>query len=140
MRRELKATEGKSEIFGERTLLRLRCKGWQRNGKACSGRWECRARGGMERGASVEFSIREHVEAVALLNRLLSRSRNLESSSHARLEGTPIDRFLAWSPTLVTTLHVEKFRPEIIAREIAGKERTTRHDSSFDSDVERERH
>lgn len=51
-------------------------RGWQRNEKACSGRRECGARGRMERGDSVEFSIREHVEAVALLNRLLSRSRN----------------------------------------------------------------
>lgn len=54
------------EVFGERTLLRLRRKGWWRNEKTDSGRRECGPRDGKEREAFLEFSICERVRGGAL--------------------------------------------------------------------------
>ena len=76
-------------------------------GRQRSGRRECRGRGGMERGDSVEFSIREHVEAAALLNRLLSRSRKPSPpAARGSRERRSIVPLRGGSLTL---RHVEKF-------------------------------
>lgn len=61
--RRIEGIGGKDEVFAERTLLRLRCKGCDRGMEKRIVDDGNAGRGRKEREAFVEFSIRERVEA-----------------------------------------------------------------------------